>query len=187
MRDRLFRIYKKRPSEISPVTNFMDKSFEYEMWWPSFFKVFPDRFFRAKLIIWYIFYVLRIFKSNYYGIYLVRYNKKIIHHTFIFPAFFRFPFMGKNDLQIGDVWTDPSFRGRGIASLAIMSVLSRFSKEGKIFWYVVEDTNKSSIKVVEKLGFQLVGYGKKFSRWGSFLLGFYDFVKTNGYEPKKTV
>jgi len=84
--------------------------------------------------------------------------------------------MGKNDLQIGDVWTDPSFRGRGIATIAITNILARFSKEDKTFWYVVEDTNKSSIKVVEKLGFKLVGYGKKCPRWGLYLLGFYDFI-----------
>lgn len=187
MQNKLFRIYKKGSSESLVDKGNLDPSFEYEMWAPSFFKVFPARFFRIKFIIWYLFDLFNIFKSNCYRVFIVRYKRKIIHHTFIFPAFFRFPFMGENDLQIGDVWTDPSFRGRGIATIAIMNVLSEISKEDKTFWYVVEDTNKSSIKVVEKLGFQLVGYGKKFPRCGSFLLGFYDFIKTNGYEPKKTV
>jgi len=176
MQNKLFRIYKKNSSEDLVEKGDLDPSFEYEMWGPSLFKVFPIKFFKMKLIIWFLFDIFNIFKSNYYRVFLVRYKGRVIHHTFIFPAFFRFPFMGENDLQIGDVWTDPSFRGRGIATIAITNILARFSKEDKTFWYVVEDTNKSSIKVVEKLGFKLVGYGKKCPRWGLYLLGFYDFI-----------
>jgi len=84
--------------------------------------------------------------------------------------------MNKEDLQIGDVWTDPLFRGKGIARIAIINVLCSFSNNDKVFWYIVEDTNKPSVKVAEKIGFELVGYGKRFSRFGSSLLGFYDFI-----------
>jgi len=81
--------------------------------------------------------------------------------------------MNKNDLQIGDTWTHPEHRGQGLATFALRRVVQVRQMTGRKFWYIVEQDNKPSIRVVEKAGFNLIGKGIKRKRFGLGLLGSY--------------
>jgi predicted GNAT family acetyltransferase len=85
--------------------------------------------------------------------------------------------MKKGDVQIGDVWTHPLFRGKGIASKILETIVADYSSVNKRIWYIVEETNLASIKVVEKCGFDLIGYALKYPRYGCSFLGYYDFFR----------
>ena len=87
--------------------------------------------------------------------------------------------MWKEDLQIGDVWTSPDHRGKGLAVFAIRKIVAEFARPGRHIWYLVERSNHSSIKVAEKAGLVRHGVGVRRKRFGIGLLGYYDIVIKN--------
>jgi GNAT superfamily N-acetyltransferase len=123
--------------------------------------------------VWWLFHYLRLFASRQYGIFLIYDNEKLIHRAFIFPRYFRFPFMSNNDLQIGDTFTDPDYRGKGLATFAIQEIAKKYGENRKI-WYLVACDNTASICAIEKTGFTCVGAGEKIKRFGFSVFGYYD-------------
>ena len=85
--------------------------------------------------------------------------------------------MARGDLQIGDVWTRPDARGKGYATAAMEKICQLCAGKGLTLWYIVEETNAASIRVVEKVGFDLMGFGKKHSRFFLPIFGFYAIEK----------
>lgn len=63
------------------------------------------------------------------------------------------------DLQIGDTWTAPRYRGQGIALRSLRIILKTEYQPGRRFWYVVDAHNSQSIRVAEKAGFEPVADG----------------------------
>jgi predicted GNAT family acetyltransferase len=79
--------------------------------------------------------------------------------------------MGLADLQIGNVWTEPELRGRGLATAAICQVVTELAAPDRAFWYVTARENLPSVRAVERAGFELVGAGERIPRWGLRVLG----------------
>lgn len=80
--------------------------------------------------------------------------------------------MRESDVQIGDTWTQDAHRGRGLAGLAIRIACAAAPADGDV-WYIVEERNAASIRVIEKEGFELVARGARKPRLGMRLLGYY--------------
>ena len=87
--------------------------------------------------------------------------------------------MQANDLQIGDTWTDPGHRGKGLAASSIQEIVARCARPGRAFWYLVDDANSASIKAVERAGFSLAGEGRIQKRFGLGILGEYVMDEAN--------
>lgn len=68
--------------------------------------------------------------------------------------------MGENDVQIGDTWTVPYHRGKGLAGFALQTLLGMFARPEVVVWYVVEAANLPSIRVAVNEGLVLAGYGR---------------------------
>lgn len=151
----------------------LPQGYTWKLWSPNTASIIPPTGKIYPFLIWYCFHILKIFKNNNYSILIIYFENKAVHRSCVFPGFFRFPFMLKPDLQIGDTWTDPEHGGKGLASFALSKIIEIFSKEERIFWYIVQDDNIPSIKVVEKNEFTLFGLGKKAKRICSSFLGYY--------------
>ncbi len=121
--------------------------------------------------IWTVMHHLRMFANPEYGVLLVYHDGRLVHRSGLFPRHARFPFMARKDLQIGDVWTDPQHRNRGLASFALYQLVGAKAGRGRRIWYVVEAGNAPSLRTVEKSGFVLVGTGARTKRLGLALLG----------------
>lgn len=154
-----------------------------ETWHPTLFRIVPSGFPILPFAAWWLFHTLRVFSNRDFGILLIRYQGSVVHRSVITPAYFRFPFMSKIDLQVGDTWTHPNHRGKGLATIALRIILSRPSPPERRFWYVVEADNKASIRVVEKAGFQMAGKGDRTTRLGLGLLGAYRFAQQCQCQP----
>ena len=124
---------------------------------------------------------LRMFANGDYGLLVVYDAGRIVHRSGLFPRYARFPFMTREDLQIGDVWTDPDHRSHGLASFALQELVRAKAGPGRRIWYVVELGNAASIRTVEKAGFTLVGQGARTKPFGLSLLG--QFVMAPGRTP----
>jgi hypothetical protein len=101
----------------------IDPKYTYKFWYPSFTSVLPKGLKKFSALVWRLFHHLKLFANSNYGIFLIYDNEKLIHRSFIFPKYFRLPFMAKNDLQIGDTNTDPNYRGKNLATFAIQEIV----------------------------------------------------------------
>ncbi len=151
----------------------IDNDFIWMLWHPTLNKIRPAGCKETSYLIWWLFKYLRVFSNQNYSVSLARHQNRIIHRTLITPRYFRFPFMEKNDLQFGDIWTDPAYRGQGIATSSIIQVANHFVKKNSKLWYIVDEKNTASIRLAEKLGFTLYGKGVRQSRLGIRTIGQY--------------
>lgn len=61
----------------------------------------------------------------------------------------------KNQIIISDLYTNPDFRGKGVLPFILSRQLDRFCREGYHCLIAIDSDNYSSIRVAEKLGFEL--------------------------------
>ncbi len=152
--------FVKNPSHSS--CQFRNDNFSFVIWYPkSLYK--PKGILFVKYIVWFFFHIFHIFNSKLFSINLLYLDGKLVHHTFIFPSFYRFPFMGVDDLQFGDIWTSDDFKNLGIASSSLKYLLEIYSR--KKIWFLCDKSNEASVKLAIKCGFELVGTGTKKSRF----------------------
>lgn len=129
-------------------------SIEYiiKQWKPSLSALFPIgcdnqlHFF----FYWVLFFLIK--RNNLYSIYIVYDGKKVIHHSVVFPRFYKFTFMKKKDIQIGMIYTDTKYRNQQIASIILNKIIREHSQF--FIWYLVDEYNTHSIKLALKNGFK---------------------------------
>jgi RimJ/RimL family protein N-acetyltransferase len=103
----------------------------------------------------------------------VRRDSHLIHRLIVTPAWYRFPFMAPEDLQIGTIWTSPEARRKQLARAAIGEAHRRFGTSGTCFWYVADAGNHASEALARSCGYELVATGRRTRRCGTALLGQY--------------
>ena len=89
---------------------------------------------------------------------------EIAHISYVVPKCYKFPFMDKQDYEIGPCWTKEEYRGRGLYGRALGHIIGKFGGEDTHFYMIVHEGNKSSMRGVEKAGFEICGYVKK-TKW----------------------
>ncbi|HVN29793.1 MAG TPA: GNAT family N-acetyltransferase [Candidatus Binataceae bacterium] len=114
-----------------------------------------------------------LFAGRETGALCIHYGKRMVHYSGFTPRYWRFPFLADADLQIGDTWTDPNHRGKGLAGFALQQILRTMRAPGRRFWYVVGRENHASIRVAERLQFEPAAVGDWHKPWGIKLFGSY--------------
>jgi RimJ/RimL family protein N-acetyltransferase len=150
-------------------------SYSIRFWKPSLNKIFPLGLSEKRFAFWWFMHQSRFFTNRDYSVLLIFQGNDLIHRSCVFPHYFRYPIMKDNDLQIGDTFTDQRYRGKGIATYAILNIIEFLKMNGRKFWYIVEENNKPSIRVIEKVGFKRIGSGIRTSKLGLKLLGSFIF------------
>ncbi|NDC39483.1 MAG: N-acetyltransferase [Proteobacteria bacterium] len=167
-------IFRRRPQDPNPETLSAPANLSLQIWRPTLTEPFPRGMPGWQTaVIWLIFQKTGVFASRSYAIVLIRQGAKIVHRSYIFPAFFRFPFMADTDVQVGDTWTAPLWRGHGLARLALQQASNQAANEGRTIWYVSDELNASSTRVARSCGFQLYARGERTARWGLRFFGAY--------------
>lgn len=153
----------------------LDSKYVSVFWKPTFCSIVPSCIGYKPFAVWWLFHLFRVFYNRDYTLFLIYDGDRLIHRTCVFPGYFRFPFMEKRDLQIGDTWTDPDYRGQGLAPYGIQAVSEKYlSGDKRAIWYVVADDNTPSIRAIEKCGYLYIGSGSRKNRFGLGPLGYYD-------------
>lgn len=163
--------YLLRPDQ--PVLGSDDaiRGLQVVLWRPSATEIVPAGVSGAVFKVWWAFHQLRVFANRAYSLLLIYDGERLVHRSGVFPRYYRFPFMGDHDLQIGDTWTDPVYRGRGLAQAAIVHIAGAVREPGRALWYLAEAGNEASVGVIERAGFTLVGAGVRTTRLGLRALG----------------
>ena len=152
------------------------EGYRYVLWEPKLCDVVPPGASPQTYGAFWLMHRLRLFSNRDFAVVVAFDGRRPVHRLGIFPRSFRFPFMQRDDLQIGDVWTDPAHRGRGLAAYGIRYALARRRHRcgHRRFWYLVDEHNLSSIRAAERAGFTLRGSGQRTAPFGLRLLGTYD-------------
>lgn len=155
----------------------LELEFSSTLWRPTRGQLAPRGLSLFPFAVWSGLYYARVLANRDYAILLVRAGAHIVHRSCVFPGYFRFPFMEPDDLQVGDTWTAPSCRGRGLAKYALSEVIRRLGRPKRRFWYLVDSDNLSSIRVAEHVGFRCIGEGRRTHRYGLRILGSFELEK----------
>lgn len=151
-----------------------------EFWSPRQGHLRPEGLGLMPFAIWsLVFHHGRVFRNRGYELLLIRKGSELVHRSCIFPGYFRFPFMAAQDLQVGDTWTAPSERGKGLAAWALSAILRRLATADRTIWYICDHDNKASIRVARKTGMKVVGRGIRTRRFGLSLLGTFQIIDCN--------
>ncbi|HKD66101.1 MAG TPA: GNAT family N-acetyltransferase [Candidatus Binataceae bacterium] len=164
----------QRHSQVGPP----DDAFSTELWKPSLLTPWPRNATRDKKLHFLfrtLLHISGVFPSPESGAMVLYDGPRLVHYSAFTPRYWRFPFLAGGDLQVGDTWTEPSYRGRGLAKFGLRALLVQTAKPGRRIWYVVQDINRASVKVAEDCGFQLAGTGGRIKRIKGF--DSYDFRK----------
>jgi ribosomal protein S18 acetylase RimI-like enzyme len=153
-------IYKTIGGSADKDTPSLKKNFLLKLWVPSYYSFLPPLL-KKKYILWWFAHYFGIFKNKDYSALSVYHKAQLIGMMVLAPAYSRWKFMGPNDLQITNLFVNPSYRGMGIAYYMIVYAINKYIKDNRTFWYITTDDNIPSIKLCEKSGFQFVGKGIK--------------------------
>lgn len=146
-----YSIYKLSPHEFLKTKT--SDQYDIRIWKPNHIYDFPPTL-GLKHLMWNIFHFLKIFNNSDYCILYLKEKKKIVHRSCVLPGSFQFPFVKRLDLQVSSTWTDPKYRNKGLAQIALTAVCNYHLFCERTFWYVTREDNVSSIKVCEKIGFK---------------------------------
>jgi ribosomal protein S18 acetylase RimI-like enzyme len=108
-------------------------------------------------------------------------DRKLVHYWGFTAGYWRFASMGAGDLQIGDTWTDPRYRGPGLAQFALRQVIA-FMRRPVTFFLVLRRSDQHSIDSGRrKRGFEVVAEGEWKKPFGIKFFGSY--VPTRTLKP----
>jgi len=171
-----YRFYIKQQQREPSATRQVRDDIAIHVWRPSFKS--PLRFdMGLAILVFGIFHWARLFANRDFGVLSITKEGRKIHTSIITPGYFRFPDMSPNDMQIGAVFTAPDARGQGIGGVAIQEIQRLWNLEDRRIWYIVEEDNHASIRLVERADFKLYGTGTRTRMLGLRALGQYR-VKT---------
>ena len=171
MSEQTFLFYAK--AAASGSSDPLPEGYRWTLWRPSFGGITPPGVSLMPFGVWWVLHALHVFRNRDYGLFLIHHVDTLVHRSVITPGYFRFPFMHRDDLQVGDTWTSDDQRGRGLATFALRQITGSDNRTGRRYWYVVEENNLASIRVVEKAGFRRVGRGARYPRLGIRAFGMF--------------
>ena len=138
------------------VPDALPQGMAFETWAPTIREPFAAGLGNYGLVLA-AYHYLGIFRSRYFGGLYILLDGKPVHRSFVIPKYFRYTFMGRNDLQIGLTWTDPRHRGAGLATAALRRLVATHHHPDRKLWYIVYADNAPSIAVSSRAGFVEAG------------------------------
>jgi hypothetical protein len=86
--------------------------------------------------------------------FFIRGSNSLLSHGSLAISFCRYYPVAKNDVVIGTIWTEPSMRGRGLATRAIQSAMNAMIMSGYSSFYIdTQESNHAMQRSIAKLGF----------------------------------
>ena len=153
----IFRIY--RCSEVEEDDGENDEMpYSLQIWRPTLTSIAPPtvvKFSNISIFRW-VLHHSRLFRNRDYQVLLLKDGERYIHCCSLIPASFRFPFMAAQDLQLSSIWTNPEYRGQGLAKWMVRKAMRISRKPGRTFWYITRYNNHASIAVCTKVGYTFV-------------------------------
>lgn len=130
--------------------------------------------------LWWLLHRLAAFARPDLTAYALLDGGRVVHRLLVTPRWFRFPDMDADDLQMGDLWTDPTRRGEGLAARMIAAVHADRAGRFGAMWYLVDSDNAASVRLIERFGYRLAGEGVRTRPLGIGALGRFRMLSRRG-------
>lgn len=86
--------------------------------------------------------------------YSIYHEGSVIHRSYVIHRCFKFPFLKRNDIEIGPCRTEEDWRGRNIYPFVLKWIAAgELEEQGRAF-LIISEKNKSSMAGARKAGFQ---------------------------------
>jgi RimJ/RimL family protein N-acetyltransferase len=167
----MIRFYCLDASAKMVVNMLLPDAADLRLWRPGENGFPPSGSHRFKNVIWWLFCRLGVFARPDFIELTIWFHGKLAHRLVVTPRWWRFAFMASEDLQIGDLWTAPAMRGRGLAQCAIAAAHRAMLGSTPRVWYVTDEANIESVRLAESCGYTLVGTGTRTAPLGFGALG----------------
>jgi|GEM_PF-1054492 len=178
-----FTCGQKDSSASDATAGSLSAQYSWTIWRPRLLPALPQGLpgvrLRLRFLFRWILHRMHLFAGSESGILLIYDRGQLVHYSAFTPRYWRFPFVADDDFQIGDTWTDPTNRGRGLALFALRTIVATLARPERCLWYVVGATNAPSIRVAEKAQFTLMAEGTWVTPWGIKLAGAYVIRRNN--------
>jgi RimJ/RimL family protein N-acetyltransferase len=125
--------------------------FEASIFEPKILNLSQEKGTLLKDIAWFI------LSFGQYKIVYLRDGNTIVHSSYLIPKNIRFPFMGKNDLQIGPCYTNENYRGKGIYTTVLKLIPQVLAEPNRTFWIFTTEHNFISQRAIERSGYLRIG------------------------------
>ena len=155
---RFYRSESERPVSAAPQ---LPADIEIRLWRPGTDGLPFHREALARNLAWFAFTRLGLFANREFAELSLWRDRRLLHRLVVTPRWLRFPFMDADDLQIGDLWTAPQERGKGLARAAIAAAHARLGAPGRRFWYLADETNAASVGLIESCDYSFIGTGRR--------------------------
>ena len=162
-----FVVYSSEGAELNVK---LEAEMSFFWWRPGLFSIVPPKMRVRRFALW-LFHMFRMFGNQEYSVLFIKHGGQFVHRSCVIPGYFRWPFMGREDLQVSSTWTAPAYRGQSLATLALQKIVTDLRKPGRRFWYVSREENPASIAVAKKAGFTLHSHARRTMRFGTRLFG----------------
>jgi RimJ/RimL family protein N-acetyltransferase len=163
--------YRREVTEEPDLAAGLPPHAEMRIWLPASKGPPPPGSRRLRNLVWWAFSRFGVFAGRGFAELSIWRDGRMAHRLIVTPRWYRFPFMDEEDLQIGDLWTHPLERRRGLARAAIAEAHRRFASRAGRFWYAVDARNKASISLIESCGYSFVGIGRRTAPFSIRMIG----------------
>jgi len=162
--------YRREPSGATPPAP-LPPGVMIRIWRPAEDGAPPRGSRRPQNLVWWGWDLVGVFPQRRFAEISLWREGRLVHRLILTPRWYRFPFMAPQDLQVGDLWTHPDFRGRGLAHVAIDRAHREAAGCAGQLWYLVEADNVASVRLIKSCGYRLVGAGRRVNPLGIGALG----------------
>lgn len=153
----LYELYEYSPG-VEYIPNVKIDQYTYGVFKPSVFRLHINSLNFKQWIMNLYWYILN---NGKYSIYYICYRNEIIHTSYCMPKSYKFPFMSKNDIQIGPCNTSDQYRGKGLFPYALSMIIDDYYKNGTKLYMIINQENIPSQKGASKIGFKKVNLLQK--------------------------
>lgn len=95
---------------------------------------------------------------------------KVVAKAQVMPKIYIFNFMDKGlNIHIGPCSTLKEYRGRGFYPLLLYKIINDYRSKVSCFYIFCDEYNNSSVRGIEKVGFQPFAKGVK-NKWGIYVI-----------------
>lgn len=119
-----------------------------------------DHPFYEKRLIHKIRMILEFLQGGYRVFYIVK-GLEIVGHIVVTNGDRRLTVSKKDDIVLGPIFISPRFRGQGIGTMGITTVLNQLNLDYQYAYEFIKNDNIASIRTVEKNGYIFICYARE--------------------------
>ncbi|HEX4695439.1 GNAT family N-acetyltransferase [Sphingomonas sp.] len=167
--------FELKPGDPPPPVLALPPGMVMRIWQPASRGLPPSGSRTFDNYIWWLFTRLRVFATNEFTELTVWQDGRKVHRLVVSPRWHRSPFMGSDDLEVGNMWTLPEARGQKLAHTIIGEAHRLFSDRERRWWWLTEVDNAPSVAIAARCRYRPIGAGCKtrplgIGIWGQYIL-----------------